>query len=202
MGPFFDVSAGQNTSLTEPKEHFSYRSPFDSCLIMKNRNPIKWPTLFYSSRQSFQRFMEKVLWVLPHTHRRRIKTEANAKVVAAVWGTELDSIPCRTTDLPPWLIWRKDWMNKAYLAKWMLWKRWMIIWFTPYQTTALPKWMFFQKLLYAHTANLTLPSWCFELQSKPEYWIRMNRLVKFLIYYYLLKINFSPFDCIRVTKQS
>ena len=115
MGPFFDVSAGQNTSLTEPKEHFSYRSPFDSCLIMKNRNPIKWPTLFYSSRQSFQRFMEKVLWVLPHTHRRRIKTEANAKVVAAVWGTELDSIPCRTTDLPPgWFEEKTEWIKPTW----------------------------------------------------------------------------------------
>ena len=38
---FFDVSAGQNTTLSYPKELFSYSNLFDSCLIMKNWNPRK-----------------------------------------------------------------------------------------------------------------------------------------------------------------
>ena len=42
---FFDVSAGQNTTLSYPKELFSYSNLFDSCLIMKNWNPRKWLTL-------------------------------------------------------------------------------------------------------------------------------------------------------------
>ena len=44
----FYVSAGQNTILTWPKDVFSYRNPFDSCLVMTNWNPRKWPTLLYS----------------------------------------------------------------------------------------------------------------------------------------------------------
>ena len=35
------VSAGQNTILTWPKEHFNYRNPFDSDLIMINLNSRK-----------------------------------------------------------------------------------------------------------------------------------------------------------------
>ena len=42
--PFFDVFfTGQNTILTKPKEHFTV--VIESCLIMLNWNPRKWPTL-------------------------------------------------------------------------------------------------------------------------------------------------------------
>ena len=34
----FYVSAGQNKTLAKLKELFSYRNPFDSCLILKNWN--------------------------------------------------------------------------------------------------------------------------------------------------------------------
>ena len=46
--PFFGTYAGQNTTLSLPKDVFSYRNPFDNCLIVKNWNPKKWLTLVYS----------------------------------------------------------------------------------------------------------------------------------------------------------
>ena len=50
----FYVSAGQNTILTWPKEHFNYRNPFDSDLIMINLN---------SRKQSVQ-YMYTILYLL------------------------------------------------------------------------------------------------------------------------------------------
>ena len=41
-------------------------------------------------------------------HWRRIKTEEKAKVVSAVWGTGLDSIPCRTSYFAPGWFEEKD----------------------------------------------------------------------------------------------
>ena len=49
--PFFGTYAGQNTTLSLPKDVFSYRNPFDNCLIMKMLNNLKfdtyWLTLLY-----------------------------------------------------------------------------------------------------------------------------------------------------------
>ena len=49
-------------------------------------------------------FQEKLLSALFDKllgHRRRIKKEEKAKVIAAVMGDGIHSIPCRTTDLSP-----------------------------------------------------------------------------------------------------
>ena len=61
--------------------------------------------------------------------------QKKAKVVAAVWGTEL-----RTID-----IFHQDDMKKRMnrikaICRKVCFKKWMIIqWFTPYKTTTLPK---------------------------------------------------------------
>ena len=62
-------------------------------------------------------------------HGRKIKTEENAKVVAAGWGKY-----CRTRYFPPGSFWRK-----GYFAEWMLWK---IIWSSgshPTKMDVIPK---------------------------------------------------------------
>ena len=57
----FDVSAGQNKIFTVPKDVFSYRNPFDSCLFMKNWNPRKRVTLMYSKVQDD--YVTKIIFV-------------------------------------------------------------------------------------------------------------------------------------------
>ena len=46
------------------------------------------------------------------------------------------------------MIWRKWLIEEWTLGRMDASVKWMIIWFTPYQTTTLPKWMFFQKLFF------------------------------------------------------
>ena len=82
-----------------------------------------------------------------HYHRRRIKTEEKAKVVAAVWGTELIQF------LAALAISRKDVLKKRMNRKKATW------WNECFeemddrpvhinQTTTLPKSMFSQKLFF------------------------------------------------------
>ena len=58
------------------------------------------------------------LWYITHeparlndiAHRRRINTEEKVKVVAAVWGDRMDSIPCRTGYFSPgWFEEKDEW---------------------------------------------------------------------------------------------
>ena len=72
-------------------------------------------------------------------NRRRIKTEEMAKVVAAVWGTEWIQF------LAALAIFHQDILKKR-LNRILALEKWMIIRFTPYQTTTQRKWMFYQKL--------------------------------------------------------
>ena len=48
-------------------------------------------------------------------HRRRIKTEEKANVVAAAWGAKIDSIPCRTSYSVPGLYEEQDELNQYYV---------------------------------------------------------------------------------------
>ena len=80
------------------------------------------------------------------THRRKIKTEEKAKVVAAVWGKEMIQF------LAALAILHQDGLKKKInritaTQRNGCFKKCMIIQFTPFQTTTLPKWMFSQKLL-------------------------------------------------------
>ena len=89
-------------------------------------------------------------------HRRRIKTEEKAKVVAAVWGTELIQF-LATLDI----FYQDDFEKKdeyRLLGRRDALKKLRIILFTSYQTTTLPKWMFSQKLLFK--SSLLLNSKC------------------------------------------
>ena len=45
--------------------------------------------------------------------RRRMETEAKAKVVASVWRAEFVQIPCRAVFLP-----RSIWLNSSYSSEW------------------------------------------------------------------------------------
>ena len=48
------------------------------------------------------------------------------------------------------MIWRKGWKKERSLGKTDALEKFMTIWFTPHQTTTLPKWMFFQKFSLNH----------------------------------------------------
>ena len=81
------------------------------------------------------------LVVLDVYSRRGIKTEEKAKVDAAVWGTKFIQF------LTALVIFNQDDLNKRLNRLTGTWRngcfeKWMIIRFTPYQTTTLPKWMF------------------------------------------------------------
>ena len=68
-----------------------------------------------------------------YTHRGRIKTEKKAKVVAAVWGTEMNQFLvalaiCHQDEL-------KKRMNRLRLLGGMdVLEKWMIMGFSPYQS--------------------------------------------------------------------
>ena len=90
-------------------------------------------------------------------HRRRIKTEEKAKVVADVQGTELIQF------LAALAIFHQDDLKKRMnriiaTCRNGFFRKWMIIMFTQYQTTTLPKWMFSHKLLFK--SSLLLNSQC------------------------------------------
>ena len=70
----------------------------------------------------------------------------------------IDSIPCRNRCFPPGWFWRKGWIEKRLLGGMDALKKWMIIRFTPHQTTTLPKWMFSQKPFFKST--LLLNGYC------------------------------------------
>ena len=62
---------------------------------------------------------------MPHNHRRRIKTEEKAKVVAAVWGTELIQFLgtlaiLHTDDL-------KKEMNSSYSVFFISWPKYLAL---------------------------------------------------------------------------
>ena len=97
-----------------------------------------------------------VMHIVHANHRRRIKTEEKAKVVAAVWGTELIQF-LATLDI----FYQDDFEKKdeyRLLGRRDALKKLRIILFTSYQTTTLPKWMFSQKLLFK--SSLLLNSKC------------------------------------------
>ena len=84
------------------------------------------------------------------------QTEEKAKVVAAVWGTELIQF-LATLDI----FYQDDFEKKdeyRLLGRRDALKKLRIILFTSYQTTTLPKWMFSQKLLFK--SSLLLNSKC------------------------------------------
>ena len=59
----------------------------------------------------------------------------------------IDSIRCRTRDLALGRFEEKDeYIEERTLGRMDAWEKWMIIRFTPHQTTTRSKWMFFQKL--------------------------------------------------------
>ena len=93
------------------------------------------------------------------THRRTLKTEGKAKVVAAVWGTELIKF------LATLAIFHQDDWKKRMSRITATWRNGffgrMIIRFTPYQTTTLPaKWRIFQKTFVQNVSSLLLNSQC------------------------------------------
>ena len=82
---------------------------------------------------------------MPLHHKRSLKTEEKAKVVAAVWGTKFIQFSAALQ------IWHQDDLKKrmnTYVEERTLGRmdaseKLMIIWLTPHQTTTLPKWIFF-----------------------------------------------------------
>ena len=92
--------------------------------------------------------------LLSTLHRRRIKTEEKAKVVAALWGTELIQILAYLAIfLPEWFEEKDEHKNNGNLMEWMLWKNGWSSGSPPYQTTTLPKLMISQKLLFILAAK-------------------------------------------------
>ena len=57
-----------------------------------------------------------------------------------------DGIPCRTRKFR--MVWRKGLLEEWTLGRMDASEKWMIIWFTPHQTTVLPNWIIFQKLFF------------------------------------------------------
>ena len=83
------------------------------------------------------------------SHGTRIYTEEEAKVVAAVQGTEFIKFLAalqiqRQDDLKKRIDRKVDICRIGALEKWMIFK------FTPHQTITLPKWMFFKSSLLLH----------------------------------------------------
>ena len=56
-----------------------------------------------------------------------------------LFGGGILSITCRTYRFSPRLIMRKGWIEERTLVRMEAWEECMIIWFTPHQTTTLPK---------------------------------------------------------------
>ena len=84
-------------------------------------------------------------------HRIRILYRSKGKGHRRCWlGDGIDSIPCRTPDLAP------GWIEERILRKMDYLEKWMIIWFTPHQTTTLPKLMSFQKHFFKSSSSLNL----------------------------------------------
>ena len=77
-------------------------------------------------------------------HRRRTKTEEKAKVVAAVWGTEMMQFLAALAILHQDAL--KKGINRITATWWNGCFEKRIFQFIPYHSTTLPKWMFFQKL--------------------------------------------------------
>ena len=83
------------------------------------------------------------------SHGTRIYTEEEAKVVAAVQGTEFIKFLAalqiqRQDDLKKRIDRKVDICRIGALEKWMIFK------FNPHQTITLPKWMFFKSSLLLH----------------------------------------------------
>ena len=101
---------------------------------------------------------------LHKSHRRRINTEEKAKVVAAAWWTELIQLLAVLAIL-----------HQADLKKRIsriiggmdAFKKWMIIWFTPHQTTTLQKWMIWQIILAANCLVRNLSTTTPNQQQQP-----------------------------------
>ena len=82
-------------------------------------------------------------------HSRRIRTEE--KVVTDVWGDEIIINTMPQIIFSTRIILKKRVNRIKATLVWMdALKKWMFIRFTPYQTTALPKWMFSQTFCSNH----------------------------------------------------
>ena len=70
-------------------------------------------------------------------------------------STELIHFPCRTTVLAPgWFEETDEKKNRRMLGRMDASEKWMIIWFTPHQTTTISKWMFFPIFFFKLTVLL------------------------------------------------
>ena len=104
-------------------------------------------TLFFELVKTIKNEGEFISW----GYRRRTKTEEKAKVVAAVWETELIQFLAALD-----IFHQNDFEEKDEWQKGCL-KKFMIIRCTPYQTTTLPKGCSQKKIHLNHPRQSSMP---------------------------------------------
>ena len=104
----------------------------------------KYSQLFYIWRERSESRWRREAWEFIRqvsSMQQNKQTEEKAKVVAAVWGMELIQFHA------PLQIQHQDDLKKRMIRIKDTWRigcfeKWIIIHFTPYQTTTLPNWIF------------------------------------------------------------
>ena len=100
--------------------------------------------------------------------------KGKAKVVDAVWGRNWKAFIAR-------MFWEKGWIEKWRLCGMGALEKWMIIRYTPHQTTTLTKWMFLQKNFFKSSWPLN------EYVQQPAATTFVFPSVRFLLYVFPIR---------------